>query len=85
MNNSNRICVSVETPVINACTLPSGPKGNGIKSIKQHENMLTVTYDNGEEQNFELPDWWFGTRAEYNNLSESEKKSKSLYFIEEGT
>ena len=85
MNNRNCNSVSIETPVINACTLPAGPKGNGIKSISQHENLLTVTYDNGEEQIFELPDWWFGTRNEYNSLSESEKTEKSLYFIEEGT
>ena len=30
-------------------------------------------------------DWWFGTRAEYDALSESEKTEKSLYFIEEGS
>ena len=85
MNNRNCNSVSIETPVINVSTLPAGPKGNGIKSIRQHENLLTVTYDNGEEQIFELPDWWFGTRNEYNSLSESEKAEKSLYFIEEGT
>ncbi len=85
MNNCNHNCVSLETPVINACTLPAGPKGNGIKSINQQENRLTVTYDNGEKQTFELPDWWFGTRSEYDNLTESEKREKSLYFIEEGT
>lgn len=85
MNNGNNICARIETPVVNACTYPTGPKGNGIKSIKQQENSLTVTYDNDEKQVFDLPDWWFGTRSEYNSLSASEKTEKSLYFIEEGT
>lgn len=85
MNDCNCLCAGIETPVVNACTYPTGQRGNGIKSIKQQENLLTVTYDDGNEQTFELPDWWFGTRNEYNSLSAEEKTSKSMYFIEEGS
>lgn len=85
MSDCNCLCAEILTPQVKAVTFPTGPKGNGIKSIKQQENRLTVTYDNGEEQIFELPDWWFGTRTEYNALSANEKTEKSLYFIEEGS
>ena len=56
-----------------------------LGKIKQEENRLTVTYEDGASQVFELPDWWFGTRREYNGLSKTERTEKSLYFIEEGT
>ncbi|MBR3868072.1 MAG: hypothetical protein IKM66_02035 [Clostridia bacterium] len=85
MSDCNCVYAQIQTPQVNAATYPTGPRGNGIKSIEQHENLLTVTYDNGKTQVFELPDWWFGTRAQYNALSADEKKEKSLYFIEEGS
>lgn len=85
MSECNCVYADILTPQVSASTYPAGPKGNGIKSISQQENRLTVTYDNGETQVFELPDWWFGTRDEYNALSSDEKTAKSLYFIEEGT
>ena len=77
--------INISQPEINVETLPAGPRGRGIESISQKENLLTVTYDDGGTQDFFLPDWWFGTKSEYNKLSAAEKSSKSLYFIEEGT
>lgn len=86
MNNcNNHSCVSIEPPVVNAVTFPTGPRGTGIRSITQQDNTITVTYDDGREQVFLLPDWWFGTREEFNMLSDAEKSEKSLYFIEEGS
>lgn len=85
MTNYNNTTISLSQPEINAETLPAGPRGRGIESISQQENVLTVTYDDGAKQDFFLPDWWFGTKSEYNKLSADEKRSKSLYFIEEGT
>lgn len=85
MSELHNVKVNISQPTIRAVTLPAGTQGRGIKNIKQYENILAVTYDDGEIQEFFLPDWWFGTRTEYNNLSEDNKKSKSLYFIEEGT
>lgn len=81
----NEICAQTEAQGICVKTYPTGPKGRGIREISQHGNRLTVTYDDGIKQDFMLPDWWFGTREEYNSLSEAEKTEKSLYFIEEGT
>lgn len=85
MADCKRSCISIDVPCVNAVTLPTGPRGAGISEIEQKDNKLTVTYDNGDKQVFELPDWWFGTRDEYNSLSDTEKTEKSLYFIEEGT
>lgn len=85
MSDCNCIHAEIHTPQVKAATYPTGPKGNGIKSIEQQENRLTVTYDNDETQIFELPDWWFGTRSQYNELSPAERVEKSLYFIEEGS
>ena len=85
MTKYDNINININQPEINAETLPAGPRGRGIESISQHENLLTVTYDDGAKQDFFLPDWWFGTKSEYNKLSVDEKRSKSLYFIEEGT
>lgn len=85
MINNENININISQPEINAETLPAGPRGRGIESISQQENVLTVTYDDGAKQNFFLPDWWFGTKSEYNKLSADEKRSKSLYFIEEET
>ena len=85
MPECNCVNAKLQIPEICVQTYPTGPRGFGIKEIKQEENRLTVTYEDGKTQVFELPDWWFGTRSEYNSLSESEKTEKSLYFIEEGT
>ena len=38
-------------------------------------------YVGGSIENFVFPDWWFGTRSQYNGLSYEEKTSKQLYFI----
>ena len=85
MTNCNNNTITLSQPEINAETLPAGPRGRGIESIIQKKNVLTVTYDDGDKQDFFLPDWWFGTRSEYNKLSATDKISKTLYFIEEGT
>ena len=81
----NDICANTETQGICVKTYPTGPRGRGIKEISQTQNRLIVTYDDDKTQEFMLPDWWFGTREEYNSLPEAEKTEKSLYFIEEGT
>ena len=81
----NEICAPSEAQGICVRTYPTGPRGRGRKEISQSQNKLTVTYDDDKTQDFMLPDWWFGTRDEYNSLSEAEKTEKSLYFIEEGT
>lgn len=80
----NEICAHSEAQGVCVKTYPSGPKGRGIKEIIQSKNRLTVVYDDGVTQDFVL-DWWFGTREEYNSLSDAEKTEKSLYFIEEGS
>ena len=85
MSECNCVYADIQTPQVSASTYPAGPRGNGIKSISQQENRLTVTYDNGETQVFELPDWWFGTREEYNSMSEEERNIYDLHFIEEGS
>ncbi len=85
MNLCNNICAEKNTDGVCVRTYPTGPRGRGISEIHQTENRLTVTYDDGVTQDFQLPDWWFGTRDEYNSLPADEKTSKSLYFIEEGT
>ena len=81
----NEICAPSEAQGICVRTYPTGPRGRGIKEISQSQNKLSVTYDDDKTQDFMLPDWWFGTRAEYNRLSQAERSEKSLYFIEEGT
>ena len=50
MSDCNCVYAEILTPQVNAATYPAGPKGNGIKNIEQHENRLTVTYDNGDTQ-----------------------------------
>lgn len=76
---------SIKTPVVNAYTFPEGPRGRGIKEIVQDKNKLDILFDDDTHQLIEMPNWWFGTRAEYNRLSSYEKKSRDIYFIEEGT
>lgn len=85
MNNCNCVEAQIICPEICVTTPPTGPRGAGIRHISQEGNRLTVTYEDARTQVFELPDWWFGTRAEYNRLSQAERSEKSLYFIEEGT
>lgn len=85
MSCNDCINVEIKTPDICVQTYPAGPRGIGIKSIEQEDNKIIMTFDNGQVNVIEIPDWWFGTRNEYNALSEAEKTSKSLYFIEEGT
>ncbi|MBR5232975.1 MAG: hypothetical protein IKW03_02075 [Clostridia bacterium] len=75
----------IKSPVVNAFTFPEGPRGIGIKEIRRINNVMIITFDDDRQQVLEMPDWWFGTRTEYNNLSESQKYEKEIYFIEEGT
>ncbi len=77
--------VNVEPQKVEAKTYPAGPRGTGIKSVTQNGNDFKITFDDGSEQCFSIPDWWFGTREEYNALSSEEKQSRALYFIEEGS
>lgn len=85
MSECKTISAQITTPRVDAYTFPSGPRGAGIKSVVQDGNNIIFTFDDGFVENFVFPDWWFGTREEYNKLSDYEKKSRQLYFIEEGT
>ncbi len=82
--SESKINVQINTPKINAYTYPSGPKGIGIKEVKQYGNKIQLIFDDESESVFEFPNWWFGTANDYNNLSFTEKQSKELYFILEG-
>ncbi len=77
--------ISLSVPEINVSTYPQGPRGTGIKSISQNKNVITVTFDDGRESVLTFPHWWFGTKDEYNSLSEEEKAGYYLHFIEEGS
>lgn len=85
MNGCTKLEASVNTPSVNAFTFPSGPRGAGIKSVSQTGNSIIFTFDDDVVEQFIFPEWWFGTRHEYNSLSAAEKTSKMLYFIQEGT
>ena len=85
MNECKIISAGITTPNVEAYTFPSGPRGAGIKSVTQDGNSIIFTFEDDTMENFVFPDWWFGTRTEYNRLSDKEKREKQLYFIEEGT
>lgn len=85
MKECRTVDAGIITPQVNAYTFPSGPRGVGIKDVTQEGNTIVFTFDNDSVEKFVFPDWWFGTRSEYNALSEGEKTSKQLYFIEEGS
>ena len=79
------IKAGIKSQAVNAYTFPEGPRGRGIREVIQRKNSLEFIFDDDSRQLVFLPNWWFGTRTEYNHLSESEKNEKDLYFIEEGT
>lgn len=81
----NNINASISVPVINAYTYPQGPRGVGIKSITQDGNTVTIVLDDNSKSKLTFPDWWFGTRAEYNAMTQDEKNMFELHFIEEGS
>lgn len=81
----NNIEIDVAPQKVQAKTYPSGPRGIGIKTVTQNGKDFKIVFDDGREQIFSIPGWWFGTREEYNSLSEEEKKSYTFYFIEEGS
>ncbi len=85
MSDCKIISAGITTPHVDAYTFPSGPRGAGIKSVIQEDNTIIFTFDDESIEKFVFPDWWFGTREEYNSLSDREKTEKQLYFIEEGT
>lgn len=74
---------NISVPDITAYTYPQGPRGVGINSIKQNKNIITVIFDDEREFELSFPNWWFGTRKEYNNMSDEEKNGYYLHFIEE--
>lgn len=76
---------SISVPEVNACTYPQGPRGTGIQSVSQNKDVITVTLDDGRQFSVTFPDWWFGTRNEYNLLTQEERDSFYLHFIEEGS
>lgn len=83
MDNNNTINAFITPETVDAYTFPCGPRGVGIKSISQDGNIITVTYDDGRINNLTFPVWWFGTRAQYNALSVSDRMNYYIYFIEE--
>ena len=85
MIEGKKIRASVTVPSADAYTFPAGPRGTGIKEITQTKNEIIIVFDDDTRQVLSFPDWWFGTRNEYNRLSQEERCSKDLYFIEEGT
>ncbi len=85
MSDCKIISAGITTPHVDAYTFPSGPRGAGIKAVVQEDNTIIFTFDDESIEKFIFPDWWFGTREEYNRLSDREKTEKQLYFIEEGT
>lgn len=85
MNECKTVNAGIITQQVNAYTFPSGPRGIGIKDVAQKGNTIVFTFDNDSVEEFVFPDWWFGTRDEYNALTDNEKTSKQLYFIEEGS
>lgn len=74
---------SISVPNVNVLTYPQGPRGVGISSVKQDKNIITIIFDDGRECKLSFPNWWFGTRNEYNNMSDEEKNRYYLHFIEE--
>ncbi len=74
---------SITVPEVAASTYPQGPKGIGISSFTQNGNIITVTFDDGSTETLTFPDWWFGTMAEYNAMTDEEKSLYTLHFIEE--
>ena len=85
MSECKKIRAEICVPSVGAFTFPEGPRGKGIREILQTKNELIIIFDDGVRQILPFPDWWFGTRSEYNRLSAEEKQNKDLYFIEEGT
>ena len=85
MSNCKKITARIDVPSVNAFTFPEGPKGTGIKEVLQDKNNIIFVLDNGNRYFVAFPNWWFGTRNEYNSLTSEERNSKDLYFIEEGS
>ncbi len=85
MMNCKTVKADIKCPAVNAFTFPEGPRGVGIKDILQDKNKLIILFDNETSKTLEMPNWWFGTRDEYNSLSAEERASRDIYFIEEGT
>jgi hypothetical protein len=51
---------------------------------EKYKIMLQELVDNAKEHP-SYREWWFGTREEYNSLTQDERNEKLIYFIEEGT
>lgn len=77
------LSAEIITPEISAYTFPAGPKGNSITKIEKVGNTLVFTFDNGETQSVVFPEWWFGTRSEYNAMTAAQRNEYTLHFIEE--
>lgn len=77
----NILNASISTPQVNASTCPQGPRGKGIKSIRQDLNSIIITLDDDSEYTVAFPDWWFGTIDEYNAIPIEDRTKHYLYFI----
>lgn len=51
---------------------------------EKYEKMFQELVDNAKKHP-SYREWWFGTREEYNSLTNDERNEKLIYFIEEGT
>ena len=77
----NILNASISTTEVNAATYPQGPRGKGIKSIRQDLNSIIITLDDDSEYTVAFPDWWFGTIDEYNAIPIEDRTKHYLYFI----
>lgn len=68
-------------------TIPNRTVGIIEKDYNRLQNLPTLNgvVISGDKQagDYNLPDMWYGTRAEYNALPETDPQT--IYFIEEGT
>lgn len=71
----------------NAVVKADNAAENAQNAAKEANNAVNAANDavrRAEKLEKDLS-WWFGTREEYNLLSDNEKENYTLYFIEEGT
>ncbi len=83
--SNNEVNAKITVPEMNILMYQQGPKGVGIKSINQENNKIRITLDNNQSYYVAFPNWWFGTRTEYNRLSADERNASYMHFILEGS
>ncbi|MBQ8209916.1 MAG: hypothetical protein IJZ35_04980 [Clostridia bacterium] len=79
--NADILNAGITVPEVNAYTYPQGPRGIGIRNIRQTNSKLIITFDDNTVKELDFPNWWFGTRDEYSALTAEERKECFLFFI----